>query len=349
MTTAAAALDAHVRRIIRHHFSEDTGTPFWLDWAKKSEFSPIDEIGGYADLALFGHFDLSALRDAPHEQWIPRGLVGKPFCVFETGGTTGTPTQRLSWRDHLDDYTRFARELPDEQFPRGAAWLIVGPTGPRRLRISMEHLAQERGGHAYFVDVDPRWVRKRLAAGDVQTAKMYQAHVVEQAVTILRHREVQCMFVTPRLLEAIGDQLSLADAGVRGVLVGGTSMSPQTVRFLMEEILESKVGFTPVYGNTLMGVAPSVPVGPQQGFVISYYPPQPRAVVRVLGDDHEVVPYDERGRVELTTLTEETFLPRVLERDSAIRRRPHERYPWDGVADVQPLVQAGKAIIEGVY
>ena len=213
----------------------------------------------------------------------------------------------------------------------------------------MEHLAQQRGGHAYHVDVDPRWVRKRLAAGDVETAKRYQEHVVDQAVTILKHRDVRCLFVTPRLLEAIGDKLSLAEAGVKGVLVGGTSMSPQTARFLMEEVLESQVGFTPVYGNTLMGVAPSVPVGAHNGFVITYYPPQPRAVVRVLDDSGEVVPYGDRGRVELTTLTEETFLPRVLERDSAIRRPPDDQYAWDGVADVQPLAQAGKAVIEGVY
>jgi hypothetical protein len=28
-------LDAHVREIVQWHFSPETGTPFWLDFAKK--------------------------------------------------------------------------------------------------------------------------------------------------------------------------------------------------------------------------------------------------------------------------------------------------------------------------
>jgi hypothetical protein len=28
-------LDAHVRDIVRWHFSPETGTPFWLDFAKR--------------------------------------------------------------------------------------------------------------------------------------------------------------------------------------------------------------------------------------------------------------------------------------------------------------------------
>jgi phenylacetate-coenzyme A ligase PaaK-like adenylate-forming protein len=349
IVAAKEALDAHVRRIVAWHFSPETGTPYWLRWAAEAGWSPREAILGFDDLRRFGHFELSALRDASHSDWTPAELRGQPFSVFETGGTTGVPTQRLSWRDHLDDYTTFSTQLPEADFPLGAAWLIVGPTGPRRLRIAMEHLAQVRGGHAYFVDVDPRWVRKRLAAGDTETARLYQEHVVDQAVTILSHRPVQCLFVTPRLLEAIGERLSLVEAGVRGVLCGGTSMSPQTVRFLMEEVLEGEVGFTPVYGNTLMGVAPSVPVGPENGFSVTYYPPAPRAVVRILGEDDELVAYGERGRVELTTLTKELFIPCALERDTAIRREPVEAYPWDGVADVQPVVEEGRTIIEGVY
>ena len=117
----------------------------------------------------------------------------------------------------------------------------------------MEHLAHERGSIAYHVDLDPRWVRKVLAEGDTATAQRYQRHVMEQALAIVKHRDVRCMFATPKLLETLGGMVSLADAGVRGVLCGGTSMSPQTVRFLVDEVLEQRVRFTAVYGNTLMG------------------------------------------------------------------------------------------------
>ena len=79
--------------------------------------------------------------------------------------------------------------------------------------------------------------------------------------------------------------------------------------------------------------------------------PQPRAVLRVVDPKTptEVVPYDSWGRVELTTLTREFFMPRFLERDEALRRRPHALYPWDGVAEVRPFEGEAQKIIEGVY
>ena len=62
-----------------------------------------------------------------------------------------------------------------------------------------------------------------------------------------------------------------------------------------------------------------------------------------------LVEYGQWGRVELTTLTQELFLPRFLERDEAIRRRPRDRYPWDGVGEVRPFGAMEKTIVEGVY
>jgi hypothetical protein len=346
--THAERCDAHVRAMVAHHFSEATGTPFWLRWAASTGFDPAS-VQGVADLVRFPVFDKAWLKGAPHADWVPRALAGKPFHVFETGGTTGNPTQRLSWTDHARDYEAYSPRLPDAAFPPGCAWLIVGPTGPRRLRLSMEHLAMFRGGIAYHVDLDPRWVRKLLAAGDRDTAQRYQAHVLDQAVDLLQRREIGAVFTTPRLLEGLGERLDLADAGVRGVLCGGTSMPPQTVRFLVEEVLDGRVHFQAVYGNTLMGLAASEPVGAHNGWEVVYHAPEPRAFLRLLGPDGEVVPYGERGRVELSTLTEELFMPRLLERDEAIRRSPTPADPSDGVGDVRPLGGPASGTIEGVY
>ena len=63
----------------------------------------------------------------------------------------------------------------------------------------------------------------------------------------------------------------------------------------------------------------------------------------------KLVRYGETGRVMLTTLTKEFFMPRFLERDEAIRRAPIEQYPWDGVAEVRPFGALTKKIVEGVY
>ena len=76
---------------------------------------------------------------------------------------------------------------------------------------------------------------------------------------------------------------------------------------------------TPTYGNTLMGLACSKPVTPEDGYKIAYYAPQPRAVIEVVAfeDPDAVVDYGETGRVRLTTLTRETFIPGFLERTKA--------------------------------
>ena len=128
-------------------------------------------------------------------------------------------------------------------------------------------------------------------------------------------------------------------------------MNPQTVRFIVEEVLEGRVAFVPTYGNTLMGLAAHKPLTAEDQFSITYYAPQPRAVLRVVDPDHteRLVEYDAWGRVELTTLTREFFMPRFLERDEALRRRPCEQYVWDGVAEVRPFGANEQKIVEGVY
>ncbi len=349
---ARAALDAHVREIVRWHFSAETGTPVWLEFARTCGFDPLREVQGFDELvARFPNFDGERLRTDPHELWIPRAFQGRPFTIFETGGTTGMPKQRIGWDDYKRDYEHFSPTLDEKSFPRGGYWLMVGPTGPRRLRLAIEHLANFRGSSCYFVDLDPRWVKKLIASGDQAGAKAYMQHVVEQAVLLLKHRRISVLFTTPKLLEALGEELSLADAGVKGVLCGGTEMNPQMVRFLVEEVLERRVAFVPVYGNTLMGLAASDPDTLAREFSITYHAPQPFAATRVTDpkDARKLVEYGARGRVELTTLTKEFFLPRFLERDDAIRRPPCARYAWDGAGEVKPFQEAGTRIIEGVY
>ena len=142
---AQAALDAHVRDIIAHHFSPETGTPVWLDYAKSAGWDPREEVRSFADLIeRFDNFDGERLRTDAHEMWIPRAFAGRPFTIFETGGSTGMPKQRIGWDDYKLDYEEFSELLDDEAFPPGGYWLMVGPTGPRRLRLAIEHLANHR-------------------------------------------------------------------------------------------------------------------------------------------------------------------------------------------------------------
>ena len=163
--SASQKLDAWVREVVDWHFDPATGSPFWLEYAKTAGWDPRKEVAGFADLARFPEFQDEWLRGGPVQRWIPKGLAGKPIYVFETGGTTGIPKTRVASEDFRIDYELYSQTLPDEHFPKGSNWLMLGPSGPRRLRLAVEHLCQHRGGICFCVDLDPRWVIKLIKKG----------------------------------------------------------------------------------------------------------------------------------------------------------------------------------------
>jgi phenylacetate-coenzyme A ligase PaaK-like adenylate-forming protein len=359
---ARAALDAAAYELVQWHFSESTGCPFWLEKAGSLSFNPLKEIKSYDDLKKFPPFEDDWLRGGPVRRWVPRGLEGKPAYVFETGGTTGVPKSRVCVEDHWLDYELFSDTLPEQYFPRGSNWLMLGPSGPRRLRLAVEHLCQFRGGICFCVDLDPRWVIKLIKKGWMEHLEAYKKHCIEQALTILgAGHDIKCMFTTPKLLEALALALeekgsSIAQAGIKGIFSGGTEFTPQWTRFAVEELLggppeKGGVYMTPTYGNTLMGLACSKPVTAAEGYKISYYAPQPRAVIEVVDfqDSSRLVGYGQTGRVKLTTLTKEFFVPGFLERDEGEREPPYVQYPWDGVSGVRPFHELAEATTVGVY
>ena len=120
----------------------------------------------------------------------------------------------------------------------------------------------------------------------------------------------------------------------------------------MEELLGGPdVYMTPTYGNTLMGLASSKPSRPQDNYKITYYAPQPRAVVEVVDFDDPTrsSATAKTGRVKLTTLTKEFFMPGFLERDEGEREPPTDRFPWDGVSGVRPFRGFAATTTVGVY
>ncbi len=110
-------------------------------------------------------------------------------------------------------------------------------------------------------------------------------------------------------------------------------MTSQWIRFAIEELLGPNVYIAPTYGNTLMGLAAAEMPTAQQNYKIAYYAPQPRAVAQVVefNDYDKVVEYGKTGRVMLTTLTKEFFVPalhgarrgraRAAEREVSVGRR----------------------------
>ncbi|CAN5820117.1 hypothetical protein BH18ACI5_BH18ACI5_22860 [soil metagenome] len=349
--SAQERLDAHVQEIVRWHFDPQTGCPFWLERAKTLDFDPMTEVNSYADLDKFGFFQDEWLRGGPVRRWVPKAFANSPIYTFETGGSTGVPKSRINVNDFRTDYENFSATLPDEFFPKGSDWLHVGPSGPRRLRLAIEHLAQHRGGICFMVDLDPRWVIKLIKRREMEEMEAYKRHVIDQALILLRaHDNIKCLFTTPKLLEALCEKVSLKKMGISGVFCGGTEMTPQFHRFAVEELLDG-IYFAPTYGNTLMGLATHKPPTPEDNYAVIYYPPAPRAMIEVVHPDQpdQLVDYGGTGRVRLTTLTKEFFMPRFLERDEAERELPCATYPWDGVRNVRPFSKFATTVVEGVY
>ncbi|QDV89100.1 hypothetical protein RAS2_01610 [Phycisphaerae bacterium RAS2] len=352
VAAARKRLDEHTREIVAWHFDPASGCPFWIEYAKTLGWDPRKEVTCYADLDKFPPFQDEWLRGGPVRRWVPRALADQPVSLFETGGSTGVPKSRINISDYRTDYEMFSATLDDKAFPKGADWLMLGPTGPRRLRLAVEHLCQFRGGICFLLDMDPRWVVKVIKKGRMDVMDEYRNHVIDQALTLLKaHDNIRCLFATPKLLEALADRISLVKAGITGIFCGGTSMTPQFHKFAREELCEGKVEFVPTYGNTLMGLATCKPFDPADNYDIIYHPPLPRAMLEVVSftDEKTPVAHGEWGRVRLTTLTKEFFVPRFLERDEAKRTPPCDLYPWDGTANVRPFSGFGTTVVEGVY
>jgi phenylacetate-coenzyme A ligase PaaK-like adenylate-forming protein len=359
---AKQQLDEHTVEVVQHHFHESTGCPFWLEKKRELKFDPLKEIRCFDDLKKFPLFEDEWLRGGPVRRWVPKAYANRPIYVFETGGTTGIPKSRVVIEDHWIDYENFSHTLPDEYFPKGSNWLMLGPSGPRRLRLAVEHLAQYRGGICFCIDLDPRWVIKLIKKGWMEHLEAYKQHCIDQALTILSAgHDIKCAFATPKLLEALCQTLekqgkTFKDTGITGIFSGGTEFTPQWTRFCIEEYFGgppevSGIYMTPTYGNTLMGLACSKPVTAEEGYKITYYAPQPRAVVEIVDfdDPNSLVPYGQSGRVKLTTLTKELFIPGFLERDEGEREPPYARYPWDGVSGVRPWRGIAAQTTVGVY
>lgn len=345
-------LDAHTREIVAWHFDPKTGCLFWLDYARKLGWDPRKEISCYDDLDKLPFFEDEWLRGGPVRRWVPKAYADRPVYIFETGGSTGVPKSRINVDDFRIDYEMFSETLSDASFPKGADWLMLGPTGPRRLRLAVEHLCQHRGGICFHVDLDPRWVVKLIGKGRSDAMYEYRDHVINQGLTLLKaHDNIQCLFTTPKLLEALCEKVSIVRMGIKGVFCGGTQLTAQFHRFAREELLEGKAELVPTYGNTLMGLACHKPFDPADNFSITYHPPNPRAMIEVVeaNEPRRLVEYGQVGRVRLTTLTKEFFMPRFLERDEAVRRPPCEKYPWDGAGDVRPFSGFATPVVEGVY
>lgn len=352
--TEVPELDELVRGTMTWHFSPDTGSPYWTGRLGELDFDPISDIKTFDDLRLFADVSVDWSRISA-DQLIPVGCRAdrERFGVYESGGTTGPPKRIVDACSRRRNVEWHSTLLDQQGFPSGFGnWLHVGPTGPHIMAKNVTHLAALRGFLCHYVDLDPRWVRKCITNGWQDLFRRYIDHLIDQVRDVLTTQDIEVMSCTPPILENLAtrpDVYDLIRDKIRGILWGGTSMGAETLRLFEEELFPGAT-VAGAYGNTMMGIAPQRPQRPGDPARCIFRPFYPYTVVEVVDptEPASLVSDNSAGRVKITTLTRELFMPPTLERDTATRRVAVDGYPGIELSDVKPREQES-TIIEGVY
>ncbi|WP_189218225.1 MULTISPECIES: AMP-binding protein [Streptomyces] len=342
------------------HFSPETGSRFWLDRLESLGFDPVRDVRTHADLALFPNL-ANDLRDVPVEDLVPRGYGESADVIgaYDSGGTTGSPKRVVLQRDWMRHSLAWkSARMDDLGFPRGADanWLTVAPSGPHIFGRLMAELPAMRGGVAFTVDLDPRWVRRCLAEGRAEEADRYAEHVVDQVETVLASQRIGVLVATPPLLERMAERESLVETintKVSVIMWGGAHMDPDTRHLLRHEVFPD-VALRGQYGSTtILGGSMERPAGPgaesSKACVFDSFSPYTTFSV-VDPHTREEVAEGERGQVVMHHVSKAMLLPNNLERDTATRVTAPAGSLGVSVADVAPVASFENAtVIEGVY
>ncbi|MFE7077314.1 phenazine antibiotic biosynthesis protein [Streptomyces sp. NPDC057620] len=347
--------DEFIQAAMDWHFSPETGSPYWLERAKKLDFDPRADVKSFDDLKLFPNI-VNELRDTPAQDLVPQGYGDAPdvIGVYESGGTTGAPKRVVCLADWMDRLVAWSLvNLDAHGFPRGANWLGVTPTGPHIVGELFSRSAAAHGSLSFPVDLDPRWVKRLIAAGRTDQADAYAEHVIDQAAFVLRTQDIGVMAITPPLLERLArrDELvDLVNQKVRAIRWGGTQMDADSRYLYRTEVFPDTLLYGH-YGSTMiLGIAGQRPgLGDDGPCVFDTFSPYVTFSV-VNPETRRTVPYGERGQVVMNHISKSLFLPNNLERDLATRIEPLPGQIGDAVADIAPVTHfEDEAVIEGVY
>lgn len=346
--------DEYVRAAMEWHFNPDTGSPFWLRRAETLDFDPRSDVKSHDDLALFPNV-ANEFRDVPIEDLIPRGYGDKPpiLGVYESGGTTGAPKRVVFLSDWWE---RLLAELHPRLdvlgMPRGVNWLVTTPDGPHVVGETMRRLAMDRGGVPFFIDLDPRWVKRLIGAGKADEADAYMAHLFDQARLLLRTQKIGVLMITGPMLARLAqhdDLLELVRAQVSAIMWGGATLDPDTRDLLRTEVFPD-IALIGGLGSTMIG---SGPVLERPGTAETpVFDPLPPAITFSVVDPRtrEKVAYGERGQVIMNHVSRSLLLPNNLERDLALRVEALPGMVGDALSEVRPVqVFEDEDVIEGVY
>lgn len=341
-----------IQAAMQWHFDPETGSRFWLERVRALDFDPRRDVRTFDDLRMFPNV-VNDLRHAPVADLVPRGYGPRPDLVgvFESGGTTGAPKRVVLLADWMERFVGWCVRTADERGRRyGANWLAQVPTGPHIFGLIATSQARRRGGIAFTVDVDPRWVKKSIAQGRMDEVDRYGDHLIAQSEHILETQDVEVFATTPPLLVKLARSerlVKLVNDKIKLIMWGGTHLDADTRHLLRTEVFP-EIEFEGGYGSTMVLGSAIERAGADRCVFDTFSPYISFSVVDP--ESGRPVGYGERGQVVMNHVSKSMFLPNNLERDTAVRMPAPAGRIGDSVADVKPVPTfQDEKVIEGVY
>ncbi len=343
-----SAFQEYLSRMLKWHFDETTGSPFWVKYRERLGFDPVSDVHTFDELSRFPS-RINALRDVRIEELIPRGLAEEPVPqVVESGGTTGRPKRaivsQVQFESMVDRYRGYAPEAS------GQNMLSLLPSGPHQVGNWHRKLASSLRVLFFQVDFDPRWVKSGISS---EAQAEYTSHVLAQAKHVLLTQGIGHLLVTPPLLRRIAESPDLRDlvrSSVQLITWGGAHLTREDL-YEYSQLIFPEVNFVGTYASSITGTRAfyrrSTPVDEAPVFD----PVGPELFVRVVDSaTRQPVRYRARGQVLMHTITRDMFLPNNLERDWAVRVPGDGDWRGDSLSDVVPMSEfEGARVIEGIY
>ncbi|HFN0790197.1 TPA: phenazine antibiotic biosynthesis protein [Klebsiella variicola subsp. variicola] len=341
----------YIQKMMKWHFTPETGSKFWLDRIKRLDFDPINDIKTIDDLLRFPNF-VDEHRDVPIEDLIPRGLDRSEIitAVYESGGTTGAPKRFVMFEQWFKQYMDWENShFIDE--PKGNV-LGVSPSGPHMLADYSKRIADFREGVRFAIDLDPRWVKNIISSGDSLSEKSYIDHILKQSEYILSSQNIVTLITTPPLLSSMVSNTTLKELiseKVKLIIWTGAHMDMDFLDYLTK-IIFPNINIRGSYGSTSVLSGTVQRRGDPTSSDIIFDSFSPYVFYRVVDSiTKKVVPYGSEGSVVMNYITKYGLVPNSLERDLAIRV-PSPTGIGDSLSNIHPVKEIdGKKMIEGVY
>lgn len=341
-----------LRSVLDWHFSEATGTPFWLRKRESLGFDPRTDVANFSDLSRFPDCS-DELRTTAIEDLIPHGLANKLTArVFESGGTTGAPKFVVAydqWIQKLVDW-RVGSYIDRTNRPSGNTLAAV-PSGPHIVGAINRERAARLGGLCFTIDVDPRWA-KTAASHSTTASEAYRSHLVRQIESIVMTQDIRFLVTTPPILTSVLSQERLVERlrnTLAHVTLGGTALNIDTIRYVAAQLLPD-CEFSASYGSTsALGESHSALLDSATRSV-AYKSFAPYITYEVVDDQGEPTPVGNRGNVRVSHLSPFAFYPNIHERDTAVLLGTNDYGVGATVADIAPIESVeGVTVVEGVY